>query len=143
VVVAIIAAVAALLARRRRQRTQSAAWGEATGRAVRDGKVIVDELWTGKSDVEPTVQRQLQGLDATLASLQSTAPSPERQQQVNEVRTVAAQLGAAVQADLRVRIGPPAPTDDQLDASHAVVTQRARDLDAALDRLALTPTEPL
>ncbi len=138
---AVVALVAALVARQRRRAHARAAWSDATGRAVRDGKVIADQASTGQSDIEPTLQRQLQGFDATLAALQSSAPSQGRQQQVYEVRGVAAELGAALQTDLRVRIGPPSPSDDQLRASHAQVAQGARELDAALDRLALATND--
>jgi hypothetical protein len=138
--------VAALAARQRRRRGSQRAWSESTGRAVREGKLIVDQLGGGRvavrPDMEPTAQRQVQGLDATFAALESSAPSPQRQQRVREARAVAAELGSALQTDLSVRIGPPNPTEEQLAASNAQVMQRARDLDAALDRLALVTTEP-
>jgi hypothetical protein len=137
---AVIGLIAAVVAWLRRRGRAKASWNEATGRAVRDGKVIVDQASTAQADLEPTLQRQLQGFDATLAALQTSAPSQELQQEVYQVRGVAAELGAALQTDLRVRIGPPSPTDDQLQASHAQVGQRARDLNAALDRLALATT---
>jgi hypothetical protein len=141
IALAVAGLIAALVAWLRRRSHARAAWTEATGRAVRDGKVIVDQASTGQGDLEPTLQRQLQGLDATLASLQTSAPSQELQQQVYQVRGVAAELGAALQTDLRVRIGPPSPTDDQLQASHAQIVQRARDLDTALDRLGLATAQ--
>ncbi|HVM67561.1 MAG TPA: hypothetical protein VMU14_21995 [Acidimicrobiales bacterium] len=141
IALAVVAVIAALVAWLRGRSRAKAAWAEATGRAVRDGKVITDQALTAQSDQEPTLQRQLQGLDATLASLQSSAPSEELQQQVYQVRGVAAELSAAIQTDLRVRIGPPSPTDDQLQASHAQIVQRARDLDGALDRLSLATAQ--
>ena len=51
-------------------------------------------------------------------------------------------LSAAIASDVRVRIGPPAPTDEQLAMSKAVIDEQARVLGAALDRLSTitTPT---
>jgi hypothetical protein len=127
---------------RRNKRNALAEWSVAAGRAVQEGKTIVDELMTGGQDIEPVMQRRLQGLDAQLAALQTSAPSPAHEQQVGQTRAVATELGTAVQNDLRVRIGPPAPTDEQLEASRAVIEQRTRDLNGALDRLTASTQPP-
>ena len=50
-------------------------------------------------------------------------------------------LGGALESDVRLRIGPPAPTPGQLDTSNAVIVQLVRDLDGSLDRLALATAD--
>jgi hypothetical protein len=141
----VVIVVAALVARQRRRRSSQRTWTDAAGRAVREGKLIVDQLGGGRAplrqEAEPTAQRQLRGLDATLAALEAAAPSPERQQAARDARAVAVDLVAAIETDLSVRIGPPAPTDEQIAASNVLVMDRARRLDGALDQLALTTSQ--
>ena len=124
----------------RRHKEEQAAWGRATGRAVSEGRVIVDELGGGALDRgarEPAIQQQLQAYDAALVTLQAKAPSAAGQQQVAAVRGAVAELSAGVASDLQLRLGPPPPTPEQLEVSDALLVQRARGLDTALDRLAL------
>lgn len=104
-----------------------------------EGKLLVDQFRAGfaeRGDAEPMLQRQLQALDSTLAGLENSAPSPDRRRAVTDARGALGGLGAALDADLQLRIGPPAPTTEQLDTSQAVMDERVRDLDLALDRLA-------
>lgn len=84
------------------------------------------------------MRSQLQAFDASLADLQSSAPTESGKQAVSDIRGVAAALDAALASDVRLRIGPPAPTVEQLDTSNAVIAERVRELDAALDRLEQT-----
>jgi hypothetical protein len=126
--------------RRRHQRQARTTWSSAIEDAVGDGKLIVGQLppvLHPQPELEPSLYRQLQALEARFASLEGSAPSDATKQLVVDVRSVATELESAVETDLRVRIGPPAPTDQQLDASSAVLSQRSRDLASALDRLAV------
>jgi hypothetical protein len=136
VVVGIV--IALLVANRRRH--ERAAWGNKTERAVADGKLIVDQFRSGvaeRGDAEPVLKRQLEVFDATLAGIEQSAPS-NRRPQVIDARRAVGNLGAAIDSDLQLRIGPPAPTTEQLNTSHAVMDQAVLDLDAALDGLAQT-----
>jgi hypothetical protein len=139
----LIAAIAAfVIIRDRRRRQARAAWASAVGRAVTEGQVVVGQFGlrqTAPGDSEPALQRQLLAFDATLAALQGSAPSPERERTVAEARDAVATLGAALESDLRLRVGPPAPTEDQLDTSSTVIDERVRELDAAVERLEMAP----
>jgi hypothetical protein len=125
--------------RHRRRRKDRATWTSAIADAVGDGKLIIGQLppiLRHQPELEPSLQRQLRAFEARLTGLEGSAPSDAAKQLVADVRGAAADLGSAVETDLRVRIGPPAPTDQQLDASNAVVSQLGRDLESALDLLA-------
>jgi hypothetical protein len=134
-----VAAIAGALLYARGRRHARTTWRESADRVVTEGSLVAVELTSGvrgDGDHEPALQRRLQAFDAALASLQASAPSDEHEHVVIGVRGVVDRLGADLASDIRLRIGPPAPTPGQLDTSRAVVVQSAHDLDAALGRLA-------
>ena len=141
---AIAAVVGGIVMRNRRRHGTTAAWAAATNRAVDQGRLIVDGLGSAAAShgaEEPALQQRLHAFDATLADLEAKPPSTEQGRAVTTARGAVAEVDTALQADLRLRIGPPAPTEDQLATSSAVIASRGRDLGAALDRLAQTATQ--
>ena len=142
VALVVVGGIATVLIVRRRRRAAHEAWAQATSRAVAEGKAVVDQLRHGvaeSADIEPAVQRQLQALDSTLAAVESSAPSPEARRDVTDGRAAVADLSDAVESDLRLRVGPPPPTPEQLHTSQGVIDERVLNLDHALDRLARAP----
>jgi hypothetical protein len=130
--------VIVLVLRQRGRRAAAVSWTESSRRVVTQGALVVNELRSGidgQADCEPAFQGRLRELDASLASLQSSAPASADGQAVGEVRAALADLQAALDTDLALRIGPPAPSSEQLTTSDAVIVQRVHDLDGALDRL--------
>jgi hypothetical protein len=120
-------------------------WVGAAGRAVSDGKMLVEELSVGlavRADSLPALQRRLQAYDASLAALESGAPGEPQSQAVADVRTAVASAATGLDTDLALRIGPPAPTDQQLEMSRAMVVERANEFGTALDRLAVAAQPP-
>jgi len=87
-------------------------------------------------ETEPALGRRLRTLDATLTSLQARSPSDADRAALTDARRAVAELLVAIDGDVRLRIGPPAPTAEQLATSHALINQHALDLDETLARLA-------
>jgi hypothetical protein len=135
----LIAGVGALFVLARRRKSDArAAWNEAAGRAVTDARLVVDgctSTFASNGGREPALQSHLQAVSGALASLQTSAPSTEAGQSVAAAQGAAGDLSAALAADVSLRIGPPAPTEDQLATSNMVIGQRARDLEATLGPL--------
>jgi len=106
---------------------------------VADGRVISDELRQGTGagpEAEPALGRRLRNLDATLVGLQARSPSDADRTAITDARRAIAELVVAIDADVRLRIGPPPPTQEQLSTSHALMNEQALDLNDTLDRLA-------
>jgi len=140
VILLVIAAIVALIVSRRRgDKASEASWVQQVDRAVADGRLIVDELRQGPGagpETEPALSRRLRTLEATLTSLQARSPSDGDRTALTDARRALADLLAAIDGDVRLRIGPPAPTAEQLATSHALINQHALDLDESLARLA-------
>jgi hypothetical protein len=142
VVAGIIATV--LVIRQQGKKKTRASWQSSMQHAVGEGKLITDQLGPtaaaalDRPEVGPGLRRQLQSLDSALVALEGSAPSDLAKQSVAEARRAASELDGSIETDLRVRIGPPAPSDQQLEASRAVIVERAKELDHALERMAGT-----
>jgi hypothetical protein len=139
---AVIAAFVVMRQRRARQEAEQA-WQDSIGRSIAEGRAVVDQLRaTGSGDAaaEPTLQRKLQELDVTLTSLAATAPATEARNAIGDARGVIGNLSAALESDLRLRMMSTPPTAEQLSTSGELIRERARELDTALDRLALAGT---
>ena len=138
ILLVIAAIVAMVVSHRRENKASEASWTQQVDRAVSDGKLIIDELRQGAGagpDAEPALARRLRTLDATLTSLQARSPSNADRTALTDTRRAIADLVAALDGDVRLRIGPPPPTAEQLAASRALINQHALDLDDTLGRL--------
>ncbi len=145
--------LAAMLVTRRRHREQSAAlasWQSRGMAAVTAGTTLasVAEAVLDPTDAETEARRwdELAQRTAVLVETQrqlaTDAPDAASVNAVAETQRSTAVLGQALDAHRALRIGPPPPTGDQLDASRALVRQRIVEFERAQAALRVASTPP-
>lgn len=87
------------------------------------------------------LERLSSHLHVRLQTLQRKPPDASSGDAVSIADRSVQALRSAIESDRSLRLGPPAPTAEQLGYSAAVIRERATELDQALDELvaAVTP----
>ena len=141
ILLVVAAIVALIVSHRRGDKASEASWLQALDRAVGDGRLVIDELRHGSGaapEAEPALGRRLRTLDATLTSLQAGSPSDADRTAITDARRAIGELVVAIDGDVRLQIGPPPPTAEQLATSRALINQHVLDFDATLERITAT-----
>jgi hypothetical protein len=140
VLAAIIGGLAWFLVARRRRR----GWLAGASRVHEDGTVILASIRGGMAGLSDpataasfwaTLEQQFSTLRRDAAAVGGGAPGDRAAQALQGVDSAAQGLHSSVEADRQVRVGPPAPSAEQLDYTTAVIRERSSTLEAALGRL--------
>jgi hypothetical protein len=120
--------VAFVVGHQRRRR----AWWTKTGGLVRDARALIDLGAAGPASIEPAQQvahwsTLEQRTGALVSGLDAVAPDAPNDQAKASIAGVSAAAGAYLQSvhtARQLRIGPPAPTPEQLGYADAESSQR-------------------
>jgi len=126
-----------------RRRNQRALWWERTGQLVHDADAVGDLADAGPAGTEPqqqvahwsTLEQHSSEMVSQLDGLLPDAPDDAARSALVAVSVAATAHLAAVRTERQLRIGPPAPTDEQLQFADADTAQRLAELRAALEPL--------
>jgi hypothetical protein len=129
-----LAALAIILWALHRRRAGAEAWGKQTADLNRRALVALDDVVARGS----VVTGQIEALASEARSLESAAPDdPSRAAAANVVARLD-ELAATLQSDRALRLSSPAPSEEQLAYSTAVIRQQVEQLQGAL-RLPAAP----
>ena len=142
-VVAIAALLGWLLMRRRNRRL---AWRQQADGLVRDATALSDLGATGP--VTPDAQQQVAhwstleqratDLLGAIAAASPDSPDDATNRALQVLAAATEDYRTSVRNTRQLRVGPPAPTAEQLELADAISTQRLADLRGATDQLRRT-----
>jgi hypothetical protein len=117
----------------RRHRAGAADWGRQTAEFNRRVLVALDDVLAKGS----IVTGQVEALASEARGLETRAPDDPSRAAAGGVRARLDELASALEADRTLRLSTPAPSQEQLDYSTALIGQQAQQLQATL-----RPPEP-
>jgi hypothetical protein len=126
-----------LLARRR---AQQRAWLRQTDRLVRDTDALADLAAAGPAGPDPqqqvahwsSVEQRTTELAAAVDAAGAAAPNDQARQALAGLSAAVADYLGTVNTTRQLHIGPPAPTDEQLQFAEADSAQRLAQLQRAV-----------
>ncbi len=137
--VLIVAGLVAWLLARRRSRQR--AWQQQTDRLVRDTDALADLAAAGPAGPSPeqqvahwsTVEQRATDLAAQSEAAASAAPDDRARQVVTGLSAAVGAYLDTVRTTRQLHVGPPAPTEEQLQFADAESSQRLTQLQRAAE----------
>ena len=126
-----------------RQRARRQAWWRQVDGLVRDGRAMTDLGASGPTTVEPeqlvahwtTLEQRSQSLLAGLTEAVGDAPDAEVRAALATTTTATEAYLSALQTERQLRVGPPAPTGEQLQFAGAETAQCLAEVRGAIESL--------